>query len=259
MTLSSPPRPPIDREARFLRRLLSVLALLTLAATIDKALGLMAPTPTVEAPTRLSLPGYEVVPLPSAPPRQGRELSHGTQRRFRLRPRSGASELTLTLLPVRSRTGTDLSEETFGGKGLSLDTVASVVPTFQSKEPRIVTLPIAPLAGPAGSASSTDQVRLARGSNDPAGATTRLQTCLTDSGQAAVKATTLASHNSSRQRSGTSRLMERLPRLAGLTQTRHECLAIQIETVPGAEHGAKEPQVRLERAWREVRQALRDR
>ena len=141
---SSLPTPAVDPNGRAGRGLLIALALLTLVATIDKAAGLSAPPPTLAAPAKVHLPGYRVQTLPSESPQRGRELSRGTLRRFRLTPRSGMPELTVTLLPGRSRTATDLSAETMGGKGLSLATVAAVVPGFLLQDKRVVSLPIAP-------------------------------------------------------------------------------------------------------------------
>ena len=46
--------------------------------------GLSAPMPTIEAPSTLRLAGYRVSALQGDPLRQGRELSHGALRLFRL-------------------------------------------------------------------------------------------------------------------------------------------------------------------------------
>jgi hypothetical protein len=247
MSTSSLRPPAADREGRPLRRLLIALVLLTFAATIERLVGLSAPPPLADAPSRLRLSGYTARALSSEPPRQGRELSRGTLRRFRLTPLSGAPALTLTLLPVRSRTATDLSAETMGGKGLSLDTVASVVPAFVISDKRIVTLPI--VAAPA-SPPGSDQVLFGRGPSDPAGEVTRLQTCLTPSGLAAVQANTLASAPDPAPRPGApSKRMGRLLRLAGMTRTRHECLAVQLASASGQ-------QAALEVAWRDLRPVL---
>lgn len=270
MSPSSLPIPAVERGVRPLRRFLVVLSLLTLAATIEKAVGLSAPMPLAEAPSSLRLAGYRVRALASEPLQQGREMSQGTLRRFQLTPLTGGPEMTLTLLPVRSRTGTDLSAETFGGKGLSLDSVAAVVPDFTLNDQRLVSLPL-PRTAP--SAPRSDQVAIGRGPTDPAGSLTRLQTCLTGSGQAAVKATTLAGHTQPSTTTGTPPVpLGRLLRAAGLASPRHECLAVQLQTdaaagrikegnlnAPNAPDGGPfdgDPQARLETAWRDLRGVL---
>ncbi|MFN9531441.1 MAG: hypothetical protein ACK575_08350 [Cyanobacteriota bacterium] len=253
---SSGPTPAPDPGERRLRRVIVALALLAVAATIEKAVGLSAPMPAAVAPSSLRLAGYRISGLPSAlPPRRGRELSHGSERRFRLVPLSGEPELTLTLLPVRTRTATDLSAETMGGKGLSLDTVAARVPGFALKEKRIVSVQVAPGGG---SPPRNDQLALGRAGADRAGSTTRLQTCLTPSGVAAVNATSLAGEGQAPPRLGDPPpLMRRLQRLAGLSQTRHECLAVQLQTSPSPAGGAAaDSQRRLQRTWQELRGLL---
>ncbi|MFN7633033.1 MAG: hypothetical protein ACK5Q7_07500 [Cyanobacteriota bacterium] len=256
MSPSSRPTPAPERGERLLRRVIVALALLTAAATIEKAVRLSAPMPTAEAPASLRLAGYRINALPSArPPQRGRELSHGSERRFRLVPLTGQPELTLTLLPVRTRTATDLSAETMGGKGLSLDTVGALVPGFALKEKRIVSVQVLAAKG---STPRNDQLALGRGEGDRAGATTRLQTCLTPSSVAAVNATSLAGEGEAPPRPGDPPpLMRRLQRVAGLSQTRHECLAVQLETAPSPAGGAAtDPQERLQRAWQDLRGVL---
>jgi hypothetical protein len=247
-----------DPDAFALRHLLAGLALLTFVAAVEKVVGLSAPMPAAEAPSKLALAGYRISALPAAGPRRGREMSLGTMRQFRLVPRSGEPELTVTLLPVRSRTGTDLSAETLGGKGLSLETVRSEVPGFALKEQRIVSLP---MAKGVRSASRSDQLALGHGPKDPAGSTTRLQTCLTPTGLAAVKSTTLAGEAKAPGKPGEpSPTLRRLLRVLGLQQTRYECLAVQLES--GASGGGKggggsgDRQRQLETVWRELRGVL---
>jgi hypothetical protein len=185
-------------------------------------------------------------------------MSLGKMRQFRLVPRSGEPELTLTLLPVRSRTGTNLSAETLGGKGLSLETVASEVPGFALKEQRIVSLQ---MAKGVASVPRSDQLALGRGPKDPAGSTTRLQTCLTPRGLAAVKDTTLAGEAQTPGKPGEpSPTLRRLLRVLGLQQARYECLAVQLESgSPGGgegEGGSGDRQRQLEKMWKELRGVL---
>ena len=241
-----------------LRRLLAGLALLTLVAAVEKVVGLSAPMPAAEAPSRLALAGYRISALPAAGRRRGREMSLGTMRHFRLVPRSGEPALTLTMLPVRSRTGTDLSAETLGGKGLSLEAVGSDVPGFALKEQRIVSLP---MANGLGSVPRSDQLALGRGPKDPAGSTTRLQTCLTPTGLAAVKATTLAGEAKAPGKPGEpSPTLRRLLRVLGLQQPRYECLAVQLESGStgggNGGGGSGDRQRQLETVWKELRGVL---
>ena len=76
------------------------LALLAVAATAERVVGLSAPMSIMEAPASLRLAGYRVSALQGEPPRQGRELSHGQLRRFQLVHLSGGPPLLLSVLPV---------------------------------------------------------------------------------------------------------------------------------------------------------------
>jgi hypothetical protein len=241
-----------------LRRLLAGLALLTLVATGVKVLGLSAPMPSAEPPSSFRMAGYRISALPSSAPRWGRDLSLGTKRQFRLVPLSGEPPLTLTLLPVRSRTGTDLSATTLGGKVLSLEAVGSEVPGIALKEQRIVSLPIAKGVG---SVPRADQIALGRGAADPAGSTTRLQTCLTSSGLAAFDPyllQTIMATGMTNSRWSAPRLL----RLVGLQQARYECLAVQLESGAsgggkgGSGSGSVDRQRQLETVWKELRGVL---
>jgi hypothetical protein len=95
----------------------------------------------MEAPASLRLAGYRVSAIEGEPPRQGRELSHGQLRLFRLLPRAGGSPLVLSLLPVRSGTGTELSKPSKERKGLNLVAVAAEVPSFALNDRRLLSLP----------------------------------------------------------------------------------------------------------------------
>ena len=245
-----------ERGSLPLRRLLAGLALLTWIVTVEKLVGPSAPMPTAEAPSSLRLGGYRISALPSSGPRPGRDLSLGTMRHFRLVPLSGEPELTLTLLPVRSRTGTKLSVTTLGGKDLSMDAVGTLVPGFALQEQRIV---VQPVHKGVGSAPQGDQIALGRGPADPAGSTTRLQTCLTRSGLAAFNGyllrTILAAGMTDTRWSA-----PRLLRLVGLQQARHECLAVQLESGVSAGgqggSGSVDRQRQLETVWRNLRGVL---
>jgi hypothetical protein len=239
-----------------LRRLLAGLALLTLMATVGKVVGLSAPMPEAEAPSSLRMAGYRISALPTAAPRWGRDLSLGTTRQFRLVPLSGEPMLTLTLLPVRSRTSTKLSETTLGGKVLDMEAVGTLVPGFAMQEQRLVFQPV-PKAW--GSTPLANQLALGRGAADPAGSTTRLQTCLTSSGLAAFNGYLLRSMlaaGMTENRWSPNRLL----RLVGLQQARYECLAVQLESGTFADgkggKGSVDRQRQLETVWKDLRGVL---
>ncbi len=71
-----------------------------------------------------------------------------------------------------------------------------------------------------------DQLALGRGPKDPAGAITRLHTCVTPKGVVALSASTLVGEG--RESDGSPTAVRWLRRLAGLQPIRHECLAIQL-------------------------------
>jgi len=228
-----------------LRRLLGGLALLTFVATAVKVVGLSASLPTAEAPSSLVLAGYRISALPSAAPQHGRNISLGTRRQFRLVPLSGEPALTLSLLPVRSRMGRDLNMEAIG----------EVTPSLALKDKRIVYLEIAAAARPA---QQADTMYLGRGPKDAAGSTTRLQTCLTPSGLAAVEAHMLDGELKASGKAIVPRLD--LLRVIGLKQGRYECLAVQLESGASAGgqggSGSGDRQRQLETVWRNLRGVL---
>jgi hypothetical protein len=230
----------------FLRPWLVSLALLTSAATAERVVGLSAPMPTLEAPASLRLAGYRVSPLEEEPPRQGRELSHGALRRFRLEPLSGGPPLVLSLLPVRSRTGTELSEPSKERKGLNMVAVGAEVASFALSDRRLLSLT---RPNGLGSGPKLDQIALGRGPRDPAGAITRLQTCINPSGHAGVSASTLVGQSEGQEQSASAAL-RRLLRLAGISPARHECLAVQVAS------GTSRERVLLA-AWQDVQRVLR--
>lgn len=256
MSPTSLPPPTQQPDGRPLRRLFVGLALLTLAVTAEKVVGLSAPMPAAEAPAALNLKGYRVSALEGAAPRRGRDLSQGSLRRFRLEPRSGEPPLTLTLLPVRSRTGRELTWQSLDVQGLSLEQVRTAVPSFALKESRTLTLPLAK----AGTKTSKgDEIAFGRGPADATGSTTRLQTCLTPSGVAGVSSSTLASEGQSLGNLRDPSVWAGLgQRFAGLAQGRHECLAVQLEREASAVtvRVGGHQQRPLEAAWRDLRGVL---
>ena len=248
MSSSSKPRSNQEHERGGLplRRLLVGLALLTLVATVEKVVGLSASMPKVEAPSSLTLAGYRISALPSDAPRIGRNLSLGTMRQFRLVPLSGEPDLTLSLLPVRSRMGRDLNMEAVGG----------VVPSLALQDKRIVYQEVASAARPA---QQADNMYMGRGPKDPAGSTTRLQTCLTPSGLAAVEAHMLDGETKASGKPGVPTVD--LLRVAGLQQALHQCLAVQLESgasggVGKGGSGSGDRQRQLETVWKDLRGAL---
>jgi len=249
------PTPNPDQAALPQRRLLAGLALLTLALTLEKVVALSAPMPTVEAPERLRLAGYRIRALPNSAPQRGRDLSLGTMRQFRLVPLSGEPPLTLTLLPIRSRMGTPLSKTTLGGKDLGMEALGTLVPGLSLQEHRLVVQPVAK-AGSSG--PQVDQFAVGRGA-DPAGSTTRLQTCLTSSGLAAFSGYLLRANlavGMTEDRGSVPQLL----RFVGLQQARYGCLAVQLESGAAAGgqdgRGSGDRQGQLEAAWRNLRVVL---
>jgi hypothetical protein len=230
-----------------LRRLLVGLALLTLVATAVKAVGLSASMPTAEPPSSLTLAGYRISALPSDAPRHGRNISLGTRRQFRLVPLSGEPALTLSLLPVRSRMGRDLN----------LEAIGDVTPSLALIDKRIVYQEVAAAARPA---QQADAIYLGRGPKDAAGSTTRLQTCLTPSGLAAVEAHMLDGELKASGKAVVPRLD--LLRVIGLKQARYECLAVQLESggsgggKGGSGSGSVDRQQQLETVWMNLRGVL---
>ena len=239
------PTPDDQRGTLPLRRLLLGLTLLTVAAAAEKVVGLSAPMPSVEAPSRLSLDGYRISALQDSAPRRGRDLSLGTMRHFRLVPLSGEPAMALRLLPVSSRMGRDLNMDAIGG----------VAPSLALPEKRIVYREVANATGPAPKA---DSMNMGRGPGDPVGSTTRLQTCLTPSGQAAVESYMLEGEEKAPGKLGLR--PADLLRFIGLQLDRHGCLAVQLESGASAGgqggRGSGDRQGQLEAAWRNLKVVL---
>jgi len=221
-----------------LRPLLLLLAGLTAGATLLKGLTLAAPPPERQAPASPRLPGYRVVPIGSRAGRGGRDLSHGTLRRFQLQPTNGAPALGLLLVPVRGR----------NVEHLQLARLPAVLPEFALFQRQLTWL---------GRADATDnppdQLALGRGPADAAGAITRLQTCLTPGGRGGVTEDSLIGPLIL-ERHATFfpyTLTTKFKRLLGLLPNpRWECLAVQLQTSSPAD-----PQ-RLEQVWKQVKAAL---
>jgi hypothetical protein len=221
-----------------LRPLLLLLAGLTAGGTVLKGLTLAAPLPERQAPSSLSLPGYRVVPIGSRAGQGGRDLSHGTLRRFQLQPTNGAPALGLLLVPVRGR----------NVEHLQLARLPAVLPEFALFQRQLTWL---------GRADATDtppdQLALGRGPADAAGAITRLQTCLTPGGRSGVTNGALSSALVFENRAARVHytLFTKLQRLLGLLpNSRWECLAVQLQTSSPADRQ------RLEQVWKLVKAAL---
>jgi hypothetical protein len=153
---------------------------------------------------------------------------------------------------MRSRTGTKLSVTTLGGEDLGMEAVATLVPGFAMQEQRIVFQPVAKAGG---SLPQPDQIALGRGAADPAGSTTRLQTCLTRSGLAVFNGDLLRI-NLATGMTDSRWSAPLLLRVLGLQQARYECLAVQLEGgVSGGGKGgggSDDRQRQLERVWKEL-------
>jgi hypothetical protein len=137
-----------------------------------------------------------------------------------------------------------------------MEAVGSLVPGFAMQEQRIVLKPVAKAGG---STPQTDQLALGRGAADPAGSTTRLQTCLTSSGFAAFNGYLLRpmlAADMTENRWSAPRLL----RLVGLQQASHECLAVQLESGVSADgqggNGSRNRQRHLETVWKDLRRVL---
>ena len=100
-----------------------------------------------------------------------------------------------------------------------------------------------------GAGAKPDQIALGRGPKDPAGAITRMQTCLTPSRHASVSASTLVGEAEGQEQGGSSALNRRLLRLAGILPAPHECLAVQLAGVTPGE-------TPLLPAWQDVKRVL---
>jgi hypothetical protein len=223
-----------------LRLLLLLLAGLTAGATVLKPLTLAAPLPTLRIPTPLRAPGYRVFPLDSSGARRGRDLSSGAMRRFRLEPIGGGTALRLTLLPVQARLSDDMQLARF----------SALQPELALQERRLS------VADPADdqAAPPAEQLAIGRGKGDPAGAITRLQTCITPGGRSGVTMKTLGRQlNLERAaEAAAAPVLTRLQRLSGVVaNSRWECLAVQLQHPVGVDTDEQ-----LLSAWAAVRPVL---
>jgi hypothetical protein len=221
-----------------LRPLLLLLAGLTAGGTVLKGLTLAAPPPERQAPASPSLPGYRVVPIGSRAGQGGRDLSHGTLRRFQLQPTNGAPALGLLLVPVLGRTSEDLQ----------LASLPALLPEFALPQRQLRELDRADATD-----SPPDQLAFGRGSGGESGAITRLQTCLTPGGRSGVTNWALSRELVFENRAARVHytLITKFKRLIGLLpNSRWECLAVQLQT-----SSPSDPQ-RLEQVWKLVKAAL---
>jgi hypothetical protein len=99
------PVPPRDAESTSQPLLAAVLTLLILLASASLLHTLFSRLPpAAELPTTPPrVPGYRLLPLPGASASAGRELARGSWRRYRVLPARGGPALSLSLLPVHSR------------------------------------------------------------------------------------------------------------------------------------------------------------
>jgi hypothetical protein len=75
-----------------------------------------------------------------------------------------------------------------------------------------------------------DQIALGRSPDDPPGSITRLQTCLSPTGLAGLDATILVPESHKLERMAEPGWRRHLRRMAGLSDLRYECLAVQLES-----------------------------
>jgi hypothetical protein len=221
-----------------LRPLLLLLAGLTAGGAVLKGLSLAAPLPEWQAPSSLSLPGYRVVPIGTRAGQGGRDLSHGTLRRFQLQPTNGAPALGLLLVPVLGRTSEDLQ----------LASLPAVLTEFALPQRQLREMARADATD-----SPPDQLAFGRGPGDPPAAVTRLQTCITPGGRSGVTNGALSRELVLEHRAARVHytLITKLKRLIGLLpNSRWECLAMQLQTP-----SPSDPQ-RLEHVWKLVISAL---
>jgi hypothetical protein len=154
-------------------------------------------------------------------------------------------QLSVQVLPVRSRTGTEISEPSKERKGLNMVAVGVEVPAFALEGKRLLSVPRP-------GSQAADQVALGRGPGDGKERITRLQTCITPRGVVALSASTLAAQEPGQAPEGlAAALQRRTLRLAGLLPAHYECLAVQVEAeAKGAD------QAQLVGVWKELRTTL---
>lgn len=217
------------------------LAGLVLASTLVKVLRLAAPVPQRAVPASIALAGYRVERAGAgATGHRDRNISYGSLTLWRLSPADGSPTMTLSLLPVRSRN--------YGG--LDMAAMERLAGSLVLRERRLIDADTS-TTFPAG----RQELALGRGPADDAGATTRLQSCLTRGGQAGVTANTLTRQLVDERMSEikSNRLRSRLLQFSGLKpNSRSECLAVQLET-----QADDNSEMRLLAAWAALQPALR--
>ena len=226
-----------------LRFVLLIAIVLTTLTILQSVVGLSAPLPDRQAPTDLDLAGFDVTTIASSPQRTGRDFSHGTIQRFRLQPEAGGSPLVLTLMPVRSR----------NDEALQMALMSEIEPSFTLRSRRLFTVGAENRDAPA---RRTDEVALGVGPKSGPQPVSRLQTCLTPTGVAAVTSRSIHQDLKTKRESELARadFQTQAARLLGLRpNSRWECLAVQLEAKAG--HGAQEP---LLQAWTSVKPRLLD-
>jgi hypothetical protein len=199
----------------------------------------LTPLPSWTYPEAIALSGYRVTALGDRNGFRTRVASHGPMRRFQLQPKGAGPSLMVMLKAVRSADRQFLSKEAFG----------SADPNLQLQQRRVITLP----PGSEGGGQQGSELALGRGAADPAGSTTRLQTCLTPGGEAAVGDKLLVG-TLKQQRNREFRrdpLGQLLRHWAGEPWSRWECLVVQLSTGASGDH-----QLELEKVWQNLRPQL---
>lgn len=226
-----------------LRFLLLIAILLTALTILQSVVGLSAPLPDRQAPTDLDLADFDVTSIASSPQGTGRDFSHGTIQRFRLQPEAGGLPLVLTLMPVRSR----------NDEALQMALLSEIEPGFTLRSRRLVTVGAGNRDAPA---RLTDEVALGVGPKSLPQAVSRLQTCVTPTGVAAVTSRSIHQELKANRESALARagFQTQAARFLGLRPNSHwECLAVQLEAKAG--HGAQEA---LLQAWSSLKPRLLD-
>ncbi len=239
--MKSIPRWPFSLRRAMYPMLLGGLVLSTAFSILKILLApQLSPLPRWTYPETVAFAGYEVRPLPDEAGFKSKAASHGPLRRFLLQAKGNKPPVLLSLFAVRSHDRQELAREAFG----------QAHPNLRMKQRRLLVLQL----GTDGAGGEPGQeLALGRGTADPAYSTTRLQTCLTPAGQAAVSESLLvAKLKQQRNRDFQADPLGSLgSNLLGEPWSRWECLVVQLQISSTGNH-----EVELQRAWQQLRPQL---